>query len=257
MLKTRIIPCMLFNGLHLIKTIQFDQIRNLGNPVQMARVYNFRDVDELIFIDMKATEENRPPAFEIVKDIIAECFMPLTVGGGIHSIEDIHKLLKTGADKICINSEAINNPAFITTAAKKFGSQCIVISVDAKQIGKDHYVFKSRGLENTNMTAVEWAKQVEKLGAGEIFLTSIDKDGTMEGYDLELLKKVSSAVSIPVIACGGAGKVQDIIDAVKIGGANAVSLASIFHYGGHTPNSIKQRMYNAGIPVRLVDKNQI
>ncbi|OGN30442.1 MAG: imidazole glycerol phosphate synthase subunit HisF [Candidatus Yanofskybacteria bacterium RIFCSPLOWO2_02_FULL_41_13] len=257
MLKTRVMPCMLFNGLHLIKTIQFDQIRNLGNPVQMARVYNSRNVDELIFIDMKATEEDRPPAYEIIKDIIAECFMPLTVGGGIHSIEVIHRLLKIGADKVCINSEAINNPAFVTAAAKKFGSQCIVISIDVKQVRKDHYVFKSRGRENTNITVIEWVKQVEKLGAGEIFLTSIDKDGTMDGYDLDLIKKVSSAVSVPVIACGGAGKVQDIIDAVKLGGADAISLASIFHYGGHTPNSIKQRMYNAGIPVRFIDKNQI
>src|SRR3990167_6094099 len=257
MLKTRVMPCMLFNGLHLIKTIQFDQIRNLGNPVQMARVYNSRNVDELIFIDMKATEEDRPPAYEIIKDIIAECFMPLTVGGGIHSIEVIHRLLKIGADKVCINSEAINNPAFVTAAAKKFGSQCIVISIDVKQVRKDHYVFKSRGRENTNITVIEWVKQVEKLGAGEIFLTSIDKDGTMDGYDLDLIKKVSSTVSVPVIACGGAGKVQDIIDAVKLGRADAVSLASMFHYSGHTANSIKERLAKAKIPVRMLKIDKI
>ena len=243
---------MLFNGFNLIKTIKFNQIRNLGNAIQMARVYNSRNVDELIFIDMKATEEKREPAFDVIKEIIAECFMPLTIGGGIHSVENIYKLLKIGADKVSINSEALDHPEFVTKAAKKFGSQCIVVSIDAKQIGKDHYVFKNRGRENTKLKAVDWAKTVEKLGAGEIFLNSIDQDGVMKGYDLELIKKVASAVSLPVIACGGAGKVQDIIDAVKVGGANAVSLASMFHYSGHTANSIKERMRNAKIPVRII-----
>ena len=243
---------MLFNGLNLIKTIRFDAIRNLGNPVQMARVYNSRNVDELIFIDMKATQEKRSPALEIIKEIAKECFMPLTIGGGIHSMKDIENLLKIGADKISINSEAIKNPTFISQAAKKFGSQCVVISIDAKKIGKEYFVFKNRGLINTKKTAVEWAKEVERLGAGEIFLTSIDQDGAMTGYDSELIKKVSSAVSIPVIASGGAGKVQDIIDAIKIGGADAVSLASMFHYSGHTANSIKERMVKAKISVRLL-----
>ncbi|MDO8496886.1 MAG: glycosyl amidation-associated protein WbuZ [bacterium] len=252
MLKTRIIPCMLFNGLNLIKTTKFDTVRNLGNPVQMARVYNSRNVDELIFIDMKATQEKRSPALEIIKEITKECFMPLTIGGGIHSIKDIENLFKIGADKISINSEAIENPSFISQAAKKFGSQCVVISIDAKKSGKEYFVFKNRGLINTKKTAVEWAKEVERLGAGEIFLTSIDQDGTMIGYDSELIKKVSSAVSIPVIACGGAGKVQDIIDAIKIGGADAVSLASMFHYSGHTADSIKERMVKAKISVRLL-----
>ena len=252
MLKTRIIPCMLFNGLNLIKTIRFDTIRNLGNPVQMARVYNSRNVDELIFIDMKATQEKRSPALEIIKEIAKECFMPLTIGGGIHSMKDIENLLKIGADKISINSEAIENSTFISQAAKKLGSQCVVISIDAKKIGKEYFVFKNRGLINTKKTAVEWAKEVERLGAGEIFLTSIDQDGAMTGYDSELIKKVSSAVSIPVIASGGAGKVQDIIDAIKIGGADAVSLASMFHYSGHTANSIKERMVKAKISVRLL-----
>lgn len=243
---------MLFNGLNLIKTIRFDAIRNLGNPVQMARVYNSRNVDELIFIDMKATQEKRSPALEIIKEIAKECFMPLTIGGGIHSMKDIENLLKIGADKISINSEAIENSTFISQAAKKLGSQCVVISIDAKKIGKEYFVFKNRGLINTKKTAVEWAKEVERLGAGEIFLTSIDQDGAMTGYDSELIKKVSSAVSIPVIASGGAGKVQDIIDAIKIGGADAVSLASMFHYSGHTANSIKERMVKAKISVRLL-----
>ncbi len=244
---------MLSNGLHLIKTIKFDTIRNLGNPVQTARVYNSRNVDELIFIDMKATEEKRGPAFDVVEEIAKECFMPLTIGGGIHSIKDIEDLLKIGADKISINSEAVNNPGFINQAAQKFGSQCVAVSIDAKKIGKDYYVFKNRGRENTGLKVSAWAKEVEKLGAGEIFLTSIDRDGTMEGYDLNLIKKVSKSVTIPVIACGGAGKVQDIIDAVKMGGADAVSLASMFHYSGHTANSIKERMNKSGISVRLME----
>lgn len=243
---------MLFGGFNLVKTIKFGQMRNLGNAVQMAAVYNSRNVDELVFLDITATEEKRPPAFEVVKNIARECFMPLTIGGGIHSLETIDKFLKIGADKISVNSEALDHPDFIGKAAKKHGSQCIVVSIDAKKIGKEHFVFKDRGRVNSNKTAVGWAKEAEKLGAGEIFLTSIDRDGVMGGYDTELIKKVSSAVSIPVIACGGAGKVQDVIDAVKIGGADAVSLASMFHYSGHTANSIKERMADAGIPIRLV-----
>lgn len=253
MLKTRVIPCMLYNGSHLVKTICFDEMRTLGNPIQTAKVYNSRNVDELIFIDLKATEENRSPDINVISDIMKECFMPVTIGGGIHSIDNINALLKIGADKICINSEAVNNPDFITIAANKFGSQCIVVSIDVKKIGKEHYVFKNRGTINTKKTAALWSGEVEKLGAGEIFINSIDKDGTMAGYDLELIKKVSSAVSVPVIACGGAGKVQDIIDAVKIGGADAVSLSSMFHYSGHTANSIKERMGKAQLKVRFIN----
>jgi imidazole glycerol-phosphate synthase subunit HisF len=252
MLKTRVIPCMLYNGAHLVKTIRFGEMRTLGNPIQIAKVYNSRNVDELIFIDLAATEENRSPGLDVISDIMQECFMPVTIGGGIHSLRDVEKLLKTGADKICINSEVTINPEFITQAAKKFGSQCIVVSIDAKKARNEHYVFKNRGKTNIKKTATLWAQEVEKLGAGEIFLTSVDRDGTMEGYDLELIKKISSAVSIPVIACGGAGKVQDIIDAVKSGGADAVSLASMFHYSGHTANSIKERMAKADIPVRIL-----
>lgn len=252
MLKTRVIPCMLFNGSHLVKTIRFETMRNLGNAVQAAQVYNSRNVDELIFIDLKATEENRRPSFKLIQEIIKECFMPLTIGGGIHSIEDIDKLLRIGADKICISSKAINDPEFIGKAARKYGSQCIVVSIDAKLINEQYYVFGDRGRKNTGMLTHEWAKIVEQQGAGEIFLTSIDTDGVMGGYDLKLIKKVAFSVSIPIIACGGAGKVQDIIDVIKNGGADAASLASMFHYSGHTANSIKRRMDAAGIPVRLL-----
>lgn len=252
MLKTRLIPCMLFNGLHLVKTIQFSQMRNLGNPIQIARVYNSRNVDELIFIDLKATEEKRAPLFDIIADIAKECFMPLTIGGGIRSIADINTLLTIGADKISINNEATSRPVFIQEAAIKFGSQCIVISIDAKKVNDKYYVFSMRGTVNTGMSVVNWAERVEALGAGEIFLTSIDQDGTMEGYDLTLIQQVIKSVSIPVIVSGGAGKVQHIIDAVITGRANAVSLSSMFHYSGHTSHSIKQRMQAAGIPVRII-----
>lgn len=243
---------MLFNGFSLVKTIQFDQMRNLGTPIQMARVYNARNVDELIFIDLMASEERRSPLYDIVADIVQECFMPLTIGGGIHSLDDISKLLGIGADKVSINNEAIVNPDFIGRAAQKFGSQCVVVSMDVRYSNGEHHVFKDRGKERTGSTAVEWAAEIERRGAGEIFLTSIDRDGTMTGYDLALIKKVSSAVGIPVIASGGAGRVQDIIDAATIGGADAVSVASMFHYSGHTANSIKSRMKAAGIPVREI-----
>jgi imidazole glycerol-phosphate synthase subunit HisF len=252
MLKTRLIPCMLFNGFSLVKTIQFDAMRNLGSPVQMARVHNSRNVDELIFIDLKATEEDREPLYDIVREISAECFMPLAIGGGIHTLDSIRRILAVGADKVCINSEAIRNPAFISQAAQQFGNQCIVASIDVKKIDNEHLVHAYRGKKNTGLTAVSWAQELERRGVGEIFLTSIDQDGMMKGYDLDLIRKVSFAVKIPVICCGGAGKVQDIIDAVILGNASAVALASMFHYSGHTANSIKQRMLEAGIPVRMV-----
>jgi imidazole glycerol-phosphate synthase subunit HisF len=242
---------MLSNGVNLVKTIKFGRMRNLGNAVQMARVYNSRNVDELIFIDLKATEENREPIFEIITEVANECFMPLTVGGGIHSLSHIEKMLKIGADKICLNSESFYNSDFITKAGNKFGKQCIVVSIDSKSINGKNYLFTNRGLKNTGILTTEWAKKIEQSGAGEIFLNSIDKDGMMEGYDIDLIKTIQSVVSIPVIACGGAGKVQDIIDAVKISKADAVSLASMFHYSGHTSNSIKERMAIAKIPVRL------
>ena len=252
MLKTRVIPCMLYNGMHIVKTTQFEEMRTLGNPVQYAKVYDSRNVDELIFIDLTATEEKRKFDLETIRNVMLECFMPVTIGGGIKNINDITNLLKIGADKVCFNTVAIENPKFITETAKKFGSQCIVVSIDAKKNNKDHYVFKNRGKINTGKKVIDWAKKVEKLGAGEIFLTSIDQDGTMTGYDLQLIKKVSSAVSIPVIACGGAGKVQDIIDAVKIGEADAISLSSMFHYSGYTANNIKEGMIRAGINVRVI-----
>ena len=252
MLKTRVIPCMLFNGSFLIKTIQFSKPRTLGNPIQFARVYNNRNVDELIFLDVAATQENREPAFDTIFDIIKECFMPLTIGGGVRTIDHVDTLFKIGAYKVAVNTEALRNPKFITEIALKYGSQSIVLAIDAKYVNNDYYVFTKRGEKNTEKKAMDWARAGEKLGAGEIFINSIDNDGMMEGYNLNLIQLISRGVSVPVIACGGAGKVQDIIDAVKIGNADAVSLASMFHYSGHTVNSIKERMAKSGIAVRII-----
>jgi len=255
MLKIRIIPCMLFNGIGLVKTIGFSQQRNLGNAVQAARVYNNRNDDELFFIDITATKERRGPMYDVISDIVQECFMPLTIGGGIHSLDDISQLLRIGADKVSLNSEPLRNPDFVNEAAKKFGSQCIVISIDAKKINNEHFVFLDRGSVKTVRTVLEWSRDVEARGAGEILLTSIDKDGTMSGYDVDLIRSVASEVSIPVIACGGAGKIQDVIDVVKKGNASAASLSSMLHYSGHTSNSIKARMHELDIPVRNVSSD--
>lgn len=252
MLKTRVIPCMLFNGFHLVKTVQFSRMRNLGNPIQTARVYNSRNVDELVFIDITASEEKRAPVFNLIVDIFNECFMPLAVGGGIHQMEHVDRLMRIGADKVIVNSEAINNPAFITKIAAKYGSQSVVISIDVKYENDEHFVFYNRAEKNTGLKVVDWARQVEKLAAGEIFLNSIDKDGTMRGYDIALIKKVVSAVSLPVIACGGAGTIQHVVDAVLQGKADAVSLASLFHFTGDTPNQVKAGLSRVRVPVRLV-----
>lgn len=252
MLKTRVIPVMLCNGFHLIKTIQFSQLRTLGNPIQTAKVYNSRNVDELIFIDMLASQENREPAYELIADVMQECFMPVAIGGGLKKIEHIDKLMKAGADKVVINSAAIANPKFITAAAKKYGSQCIVAGIDAKKERGEHFVYRLRGTDNAMMEVAAWAKRLELLGAGEIFLNSIDRDGIMRGYDLELIKKVIAAVSVPVIACGGAGTPEDCVAAVKVGHADAVSLSSVFHYTQYTPNNIKQAFIKADIPARLI-----
>ncbi|PIR92262.1 imidazole glycerol phosphate synthase subunit HisF [Candidatus Falkowbacteria bacterium CG10_big_fil_rev_8_21_14_0_10_44_15] len=252
MLKIRVIPCMLFNGLQLVKTVNFEQMRTIGNPIQTARIYNQRNVDELVFIDITASQEKREPAFDLISGIFNECFMPLSVGGGIHNIEEADKLIKIGADKVIFNSEAINNPSFITKVAKKYGSQSVVVSIDVRKQGDKHIVFYERGLKNTGMRAEEWSARVERLGAGEIFLNSIDRDGTQLGYDIDLIKSVSKVVSLPVVACGGAGNVGHVVNAVKVGKADAVSLASLFHYTGLTPRNVKEALYKAGSPVRLM-----
>jgi imidazole glycerol-phosphate synthase subunit HisF len=250
-LKRRVIPCMLYDGISIVKTIQFSSIRNLGTPVQFARVYNSRNVDELIFLDITATQENRNPDYEVIEDILQECFMPVTIGGGIRSLDHILKLLQIGADKVSINSSSIERPEFISEAANKFGSQCIVVSIDVKKVNEEYIVFRDRGTKGTHLAANEWAETIEDLGAGEVFLNFIDRDGKMNGYEEELIRGVSELVKIPVIACGGAGTEEHAVGAIKAG-ADAVSMASLFHYTQTTPNDVKDRMLASGLAARIL-----
>lgn len=254
MLKTRVIPILLFKDpdIGLVKSVQFDWLRTVGNPINSARVYNSRNVDELIFLDIGARRDNRSINYKVVNDIFRECFMPLTVGGKIETVEDVRKLLLIGADKISINTTAIEHPELISEIANSYGSQCVVISIDAKKSPDGKYlVYSYGGQKKTDLNPTLWAQQAEKLGGGEILITSIDRDGTRKGYDLQLIKEITSAVKIPVIAAGGAGKPEHFIEAVEKANANALAAASIFHFTQFTPNSIKQEMQQANIPVRL------
>lgn len=252
MLKVRVMPTLLFKDYGLVKGIRFDSWRRVGSVMQAVKVYNLREVDELVFLDINATLEGRSPDFETVDEIADECFMPLTVGGGVQTVEDVRELLKVGADKVAINTAAMRNPDLVRFAAAEFGSQCIVISIDVKHTadGKPE-VFTHSGTVATEKDPVTLAKQVEALGAGEILLTSIDRDGTMAGYDIEMTREVSEAVSIPVIASGGAGGYQDMADILREGKASAVAAASIFHYTQQTPLEAKRFLSGQGIQVRL------
>jgi imidazole glycerol-phosphate synthase subunit HisF len=230
MLKKRIIPVLLLRKGRLIKPIQFDRYRDVGDPVSQAKIYDAQMADELIFLDIDATSENRNSLYGIIERVSKECFMPLTIGGGIRTIDDISRLLLAGADKVSINAAAIEDPFLITRAAEKFGSQCIIVSIDVKKTGSGYKIFTHNGKKDTGKEPVKFAKEAESLGAGEILLTSIDLEGTMKGYDMELITAVSEAVNIPVIANGGAGTLQDFKDALTIGGASAVAAGSIFHF---------------------------
>ena len=252
MLKIRIIPCLLFQNRTIVKSLKFENMRMVGDPTTCARVFNERNADELMFLDIVATRENKEPNFKVIEDIAHECFMPLTIGGGIQTLEHVDKLFKIGADKIAINTAAVKNPEFITQIAMKYGSQAVIVSIDVKKINNEYKTFISCGTEQTPFSPVELAKKAQDYGAGEILLNSIDKDGTMEGYDLELIKQVSSAVKIPVIAAGGCGKLDDFVDAVEIGGADAVSAASIFYYVGESIITAKNYMKSKGLKVRLL-----
>lgn len=252
MLKIRIIPTLLYKDFGLVKGIQFDSWRRIGGVTQSVKVYNLRGVDELIFLDIKATSLNHHPDFDLVDEIADECFMPLTVGGGIRTIEDIRRLLSVGADKVSINTQAVLAPDFIRLAAESFGSQCITVSIDVKKNhqGQDE-VFIFSGAKATGLSPLQLARQVELLGAGEILLTSIDRDGTMRGYDLELIREVAGAVAIPVIASGGAGNYEHLASAISEGGACAVAAASMFHFTEQTPQEAKIFLQSKGIDVRL------
>ena len=250
MLKTRIIPTLLWKDFGLVKGISFDSWRRVGTVLPAIKVYNTREVDELILVDITATNEDREPDYESVEEFCAECFVPITVGGGIRSLDHITKLLRAGADKICINSEAYKNPALVTEAASRFGSQCVVASIDVRRMENGtHVCFSHAGTRQELKNPVEWALELESIGAGEILLTSIERDGTMQGYDLNLVKEVSQAVNIPVIASGGAGKYSHMVEAVNAG-ASALAAASVFHFTQQTPLEAKRFLENMGVPIR-------
>ena len=250
---TRLIPTLSLKDGRVIKTVKFDQYYDVGNPVTMGKVFDSQDVDELILTDITATQENREPDWINIQGFADECSMPLTVGGGIANLEHIRRLLKIGGDKVTINTQAVRNPDFISAAAGTFGSQCVVISIDAKQYAKGQYeVLVNGGHEQTGLDAVTWAKICEEKGAGEIFITSIDSDGTMEGYDLELVEIISTAVNIPVIASGGAGLLIDLLDVVRKGKASAVACSSIFCFTDNKPIKVKSFLQDQGLAVRPI-----
>lgn len=251
MLKTRLIPVLLLKNGRMVKTINFSAMRDVGDPITSARIYNHQTADELVFLDISETGENKKILFDIVTKVAEECFMPLAVGGGIRSIEDIRKLLQAGADKISINTHAVENPQFIREASLIFGSSTLVVSIDAKKNSLGKYeVYIKNGKEPTGLDPVEWAEEAERLGAGEILLTSIDQEGTLQGYDFPLIESVAKKVSIPVIANGGAGKLEDFYEAIMKGGVSAVAAASIFHFTDQSPIKVRTYLKNRKINIR-------
>ncbi|MDB9767426.1 imidazole glycerol phosphate synthase subunit HisF [Candidatus Pelagibacter sp.] len=251
MLKNRIIPCLDVKNGRVVKGINFVDLKDAGDPVEQAKIYSDGGADEICFLDITASNENRDTIYEVVERTSKKCFVPLTVGGGVRGVEDINKLLNCGADKVSINTAAVQNPEMITESSKKFGSQCIVVAIDAKKNGNKWEVFTHGGRNNTNLDAIEFAKKMEDNGAGELLVTSMDRDGTQIGYDNDLMFKISSTVNIPVIASGGVGNLDHLVDGIKLGNASAVLAASIFHYGTHSINEAKQYLNSKGIPVRI------
>ncbi|HXS91816.1 MAG TPA: imidazole glycerol phosphate synthase cyclase subunit [Steroidobacteraceae bacterium] len=251
MLKVRVIPTLLWKGLGLVKGVAFNSWRRVGTVLPALKVYNSRDVDELVLLDISATDEQRAPEHESIADLSDECSVPLTVGGGITDLTQISALLRAGADKISVNTSALVRPEFVEQAATRFGTQCLVVSIDVASAPDGRYsVFSHAGTRDTSRDPVEWAREAASRGAGEILLTSIERDGTMTGYDVRLVASVAAAVDIPVIASGGAGTYQHMIDVLQQGGASAVAAASMFHFTEQTPAGAKQALSAAGIPVR-------
>ena len=251
MLKVRVIPTLLYRDGGLVKGTGFDSWRPVGSPMQSIRVYNLREVDELIFVDITASQEDREPDFDAIDDLADYCFMPLTVGGGVKNLDHVRHLLQVGADKVALSTAAVETPTLIRQIADRFGSQCVVVSIDAKRVGDEHLVFTHSGTRQTDIKVADLARQVEQLGAGEILVTSIERDGTMTGYDLDLIRSVSDAVSTPVIASGGAGSYSDMLSAIQGANASAVAAAAIFHFTQQTPREAKQFLATHGVPVRL------
>jgi imidazole glycerol-phosphate synthase subunit HisF len=250
-LKVRLIPSLLLLDGRCVKGVRFRDFRDVGHPVTAARVYDAQGADELLFLDITASVERRSTLFDAVARTAEECFMPLTVGGGVRSLADIRTLLRSGADKVSVNTAAVERPAFIREAAETFGRQCVMVSIDCRSLGDGrHEVVVRRGSEPTGRDPVEWALEAEGQGAGEILLTSVDREGTRQGYDLELTRAVAKRVRIPVIAAGGVGSLQHLVDGVAVGGASAVSAASLFHFTDQSVIKAKAYMRNAGLDVR-------
>lgn len=255
-LAKRIIPCLDVENGRVVKGVNFVGIRDAGDPVEVAKRYNEQGADEITFLDITATHEGRDTTVHTVEQIASEVFIPLTVGGGIRTIEDIRTMLNAGADKVSINSAAVHNPDFVREASERFGAQCIVVAIDAKRVSKDGEpgrweIFTHGGRKPTGIDAVEWAKKMADFGAGEILLTSMDRDGTKNGFDLGVTRAISDAVPVPVIASGGVGDLQHLVDGVKEGRADAVLAASIFHFGEYSVPQAKQFMQEQGVEVRL------
>ncbi len=251
-LAKRIIPCLDVTAGRVVKGVNFVELRDAGDPVEIARRYDEQGADELTFLDITASSDDRDLILHIIEAVASQVFIPLTVGGGVRVVDDVRRLLNAGADKISINTSAVTNPQLVADAADKYGSQCIVVAIDAKRSAAGNWeVFTHGGRKATGLDAVEWARKMQSLGAGEILLTSMDRDGTKVGFDLPLTRAVSDAVSIPVIASGGVGGLQDLADGITEGHADAVLAASIFHYGQHTVQEAKQFMAAKGIPMRL------
>ncbi len=257
MLKVRVIPCLDVKDGRVVKGVNFVDLRDAGDPVEAASAYDEAGADELCFLDITASHENRDTIFDVVERTAERCFMPLTVGGGVRKLEDVRKLLEAGADKVSINTAAVKDRDFVWHAAEKFGSQCIVVAIDAKRVGAGKNrgprfeIFTHGGREPTGIEAIGYAQEVVKLGAGEILLTSMDRDGTKRGFDLELTRAIADAVTVPVIASGGVGTLDHLVEGVRDGHASAVLAASIFHYGEHSIGEAKRYMAAAGLPVRL------
>ena len=250
MLKNRIIPCLDVKNGRVVKGINFVDLKDAGDPVEQAKIYSDGGADEICFLDITASNENRDTIYDVVERTSKNCFVPLTVGGGVRSVEDINKLLNCGADKVSINTAAVQNSEVVNESSKRFGSQCIVVAIDAKKNGESWEIFTHGGRKSTGIDAIHFASKMERSGAGELLVTSMDKDGTQSGYDIELMKIISLNVNIPVIASGGVGTLDHLVEGIK-SGASAVLAASIFHYGTYSVKEAKQYLASKDIPVRI------
>ena len=251
MLKNRIIPCLDVKNGRVVKGINFVDLKDAGDPVEQAKIYSDGGADEICFLDITASNENRDTIYDVVEKTSKKCFVPLTVGGGVRSVDDINKLLNCGADKVSINTAAVKNSDIVYDSSKKFGSQCIVVAIDAKKNGNNWDVFTHGGRNNSGINALEFAKKMEDSGAGELLITSMDRDGTQVGYDIDLISRISLKVNIPVVASGGVGNLDHLVDGIKLGHASAVLAASIFHYGKYSVKEVKEYLESKKIPVRI------